>query len=206
MIKLRAVVLFLFLVVLLAGCQSPYYADRGALAGGLGGAGVGALVGNAVGNTGAGAVIGAGVGALSGAAIGGAMDEVEAKNRAMIEASMGRPLPPGVVTFEDVVAMTRAGVDEELIVNHIRANGAARPPQARDLIALQQQGVSRRVIETLQAPPQMAGPAPAPPPVIVHQPYYGPPPPPWGPYCYDPYPPPPPRFGWGVSYHGHHHH
>ena len=79
----------------LAGCQSPYYADRGALTGGLAGAGVGALVGNAVGETAGGAAIGAGIGALTGTAIGGALDDIEARNRAEIAAQMGRPGRPG---------------------------------------------------------------------------------------------------------------
>src|SRR4051812_781940 len=72
------------------GCQSPFYADRGAGIGALGGAGVGALVGNAVGNTAGGALIGAGVGALGGAAVGSAIDEVQARNRAEIAAQLGR--------------------------------------------------------------------------------------------------------------------
>ncbi|MEX2120319.1 MAG: glycine zipper domain-containing protein [Pirellulales bacterium] len=182
------------------GCQSPYYADRGALLGSLTGAGVGAIVGDAVGNTGAGAAIGAGVGALSGAAIGSGLDEVEAKNRAMIEARMGRPVAAGAVTFQDVVAMTHAGVDEDLIINHIGANGVARPPQTGELIALQRDGVSKRVIEAMQAPPISQGPPvivhEAPPPVIVD---YGPPPYYYHPY-YHPYYRPRPRVGWGFSY------
>jgi hypothetical protein len=60
----------LFIVIALVGCRSPYYADRGAAAGGLAGAGVGALVGNAVGSTVAGTAIGAGVGALTGVPLG----------------------------------------------------------------------------------------------------------------------------------------
>ncbi len=185
------------------GCASPYHADRGALAGGLGGAGVGALIGNAVGHTGAGAAIGAGVGTLAGAAVGGALDDIEARNRAQIAAQMGRPVPAGLVTFDDVIAMTRAGVDEDLIVNHVRANGVARPPQAADLIMLQQYGVSKRVIAALQAPPSPPGYAPgaygaaAPPgvPVIIEEHHYGPP---W-PYWY----PPPPHIGVGFSYSRH---
>ncbi len=64
------------------GCHSPYYADQGALAGGLGGAGLRALIGSASGHTGAGAAIGAAAGALTGGAVGGALDNIDAKNRA----------------------------------------------------------------------------------------------------------------------------
>lgn len=199
----QGLVLYIAIAALVGGgCASPYHADRGALAGGLGGAGVGALIGNAVGHTGAGAAIGAGVGTLAGAAVGGALDDIEARNRAQIAAQMGRPVPAGLVTFDDVIAMTRAGVDEDLIVNHIQANGAARPPQASDLIMLQQHGVSKRVIAALQAPP--APPArydpyiaPAPPgtPVIIEEHHYGPPWPYW--------PRPRPHIGIGFSYHRH---
>src|ERR1700674_110804 len=82
-------------VVTAAGCYSPYAADRGALLGGLTGAGVGAVVGNAVGNTAAGALIGGGAGALTGGAIGQGFDAMEARNRAAIEAQLGRQVPPG---------------------------------------------------------------------------------------------------------------
>jgi len=168
------------------------------LYGGLAGAGLGAIVGNAVGSPGAGAAIGAGVGALSGAAVGGSLDEIEARNRAEIEARMGRPIAVGAVTNDDVIAMTMGGVNEELIINHIRAHGMAGPPSASDLIVLQQRGVSVRVIQTMQQPMGQ-------PPVMVAQPqgvmvaapppayYYGPPP---------MYPPPyvaRPGVSWGVS-------
>lgn len=192
-----------------AGCQSPYHSDRGALFGGLLGAGTGAVVGDALGNAGAGTAIGAGVGALTGAAIGQSMDEVEANNRAMIAAQLGREVRAGAVTFDDVIMMTQAGVDEELIVTHIRANGAARVPGTQDLIHLQQQGVSTRVIRTMQEPPQprqaktVVVREPSPPPVVVEEHYYESPF--WGPRYYRPphyrHRRPEPRVGWGISFH-----
>ena len=195
------------LLVLASGCCSPYHADRGALFGGLLGAGTGAIVGHAVGNTGAGAAIGAGVGALSGAAIGHGMDEMEARNRAMIAQQMGREIRAGAVTYEDVMAMTQAGVNDELIVNHIRAHGMVRPPQSTDLIQLQQQGVSTNVIKAMQEPPPpqqtqtVVVREAAPPPVVIHEydPWYGP-----RPYYYRHYyhhGPPRPGFSWGIAVH-----
>lgn len=196
----------------IAGCTSPYYADRGALIGGVGGAGVGAAIGEASGHPLAGALIGAGVGTLTGAAIGSGMDEMEAKNRALIESKMARQIPKGAVTVQDVTAMSQAGVEDSLIITHIKANGVAQRLQATDLIALRQAGVSPAVVQamettsqnppatTTQAAPQggtviveqrVVPPPPYPPP-----PYWGPPPyRRWGP----PPPPPPPAFGWGVS-------
>jgi hypothetical protein len=184
-----------------SGCRSPYHADQGALFGGLTGAGVGALVGNATGHTGAGAAIGAGVGALTGAAVGGALDDIEARNHAEIEARMGRPPGPGAVSIEDVIAMTQAGVSEEVIATHVRNRGVVRPLQTGDLIALQNNHVSARVVRAMQEPPvqQPVVVQGAPPPVVVHE-YYGPP------YGYYPYyhRPCPPRVGFGFTYHHRH--
>jgi hypothetical protein len=191
------------------GCQSPYRADQGALFGGLLGAGTGAIIGDAVGGkAGPGAAIGAGLGAITGAAVGGQLDEIEARNRAMIEQQLGRQIAAGAVRLDDVVAMTQAGVNEELIINHIRAHGVAAPLQTGDLIFLQQQGVSTRVIKAMQEPPRTAS-APvvvregSPPPVVIHEYSYGPPV--WGP----PYYPrryywgyrPRPGVSWGLSFH-----
>ena len=187
---LFAVLVLLVVSMSAAGCRSPYHSDQGALFGGLLGAGTGAIVGNALGAPGAGAAIGAGVGALSGAAIGNGMDEVEAKNRAMIAQQLGRQVSASAVTVNDVVTMTKAGVNEELIINHVRAHGVAAPLQANDLIYLQQQGVSPRVVATMQAPPlQPSQPVmiqqPGPVPVIVEE------------YPYSPY--------WGPCYYPRHH-
>ena len=132
-----------------SGCSTSR-ADQGAAFGGLAGAGVGALVGNAVGHTGAGAAIGAGVGALSGAVVGSSLDDIEAKNQAEIEARLGRPVVAGSVTTGEVIAMTRAGVADGLIVNHIRTNGAAAQLSTDDLILLQENGVSPAVVRALQ--------------------------------------------------------
>jgi len=191
-----------------AGCYSPYHADRGALAGGLLGAGTGAIIGDGMGGkAGPGAAIGAGVGAVTGGLIGQGMDEAEARNRAMIEQQMGRQMA-GAVTTNDVIAMTQAGVADELIVNHVRAHGVAAPLQAGDLIHLQQQGVSARVIGAMQAPPQVVQQPvvvqqPATTPVIVEEYHYGPG---WGPRPY--YGPPrhwrrrpAPGVRWGISVH-----
>ncbi len=202
-------VLGLIWLLLCVGCASPYHSDRGALLGGLIGAGTGAIVGNAVGHTGAGAAIGAGVGALTGAAIGDAMDEMEARNRALIAAQLGREIRPGAATIEDIVMMSKAGVDDELIINHIRANGVTRQPGPHELVTLKQDGVSTAVIRAIQeagsSPPKQTVVVrePTPPPVIIEEYHYGPPP--WWHYPryryhYYRYPPPRGRISWGFSY------
>jgi len=183
--RLFVLTVSLLVIPLLDGCQSPYKSDQGALFGGLLGAGTGAVVGSAVHNPLAGAAIGAGVGALSGAAVGSALDEQDARNRAMIAQQYGRPIPANAVTVPDIINMTRAGVDEELIFNHVRTHGVAAPLQAQDVIVLQQQNVSKRVIAIMQEPPPVVQPQPmvyqqAPPTVVVEEypyvrAYWGPP-------------------------------
>ncbi len=122
--------------------------------------------------------------------MGGSLDEIEARNQAEIASRLGHPVAPGAVSIDDVVAMTRAGVPEEVIVTHVQTHGVIAPLQATDLILLQQQGVSPRVVQSMQNPPQVAAPAAYGQPVVVAQPYpapvpvyYAPPP-----YFYPPYP------------------
>jgi hypothetical protein len=186
------------------GCQSGYYQSQGTGIGALGGAGVGALVGSATGDAGTGALIGAGVGALTGNVVGAGMDDVEARNRAQIAATMGRPVAAGTATPGEVVAMSRAGVDPQLIVNYINTSGVAQPASPQDVIYMTQNGVPPMVIQAMQTPRVAQASAlvvpPSPPgPVVVEQAYYGPPP------CFGPPPycgPPPcgPRVGWGVTF------
>lgn len=185
----------------MAGCASPYHADQGALFGGLAGAGLGAVAGHAMGSTAAGAAIGAGVGALGGAAVGAQMDEADARNRAAIAAQLGRQVSADAVTIDDVVQMSRSGVNEELIITHIRKHGMARPLQTSDLISLQSQGISTRVIAAMQETPTpvrgntVIVQESAPPPVIVEEYHYGHPY--WGPYYHHWHPGP--RVGWGIA-------
>ncbi len=164
-------------VLLSSGCRSPYRADRGALFGGLLGAGAGAIIGDSMGNAGAGAAIGAGVGALSGAVIGSELDQIEAENRAAIAQQWGREVDAGAVTLVNVVEMTRAGVSDELIVNHVNIHGVASTLQSSDLIYLKQEGVSDPVIRAMQTPPKrqtqpVVVRQPAPRPVIVQEHHY----------------------------------
>ena len=142
----------LLIVTASCGCRSPYYQDRGTAVGGLGGAGIGALVGSSSGHAGTGALIGAGVGALAGNMVGGALDDVEARNRAQIAATMGRPVAAGAATPAEVVAMSRAGVNPQLIVNYINTSGVAQSIGPQDVIYLTQQGVPPAVIQAMQTP------------------------------------------------------
>jgi hypothetical protein len=126
--------------------------------------------------------------------VGNSIDQSEARNRALIEQRLGRPAP-GAVSVDDAIAMSRAGVDEHVIIDHVNAVGVARPLATNDIIYLKQNGVSDRVVQTMQHPAyQPVVVQPPPPPVVVEDPYY------YGPGYYRPYPyyyrrPPPPGIG-----------
>lgn len=195
----RLATLAIFITIAAGGCMSPYHTDQGALFGGLGGAGIGAVVGNALGNPAAGAIVGAGAGALTGAAVGAGMDNIEAKNRAMIEARLGRSLPPGSVTTSDVIAMSQGQVEPEVIAEHIRLNGMVAPPTAADLIYLKEQGVHPSVVRAMQTPPARPAAYATPPgPAVIERHYYGDPGPPYW-YYGASYCEPRPAVGWGFS-------
>ena len=146
----------------------------------------------------------------NGATIGDSVDADLARSQAEIESRMGRRLQ-GAVTIPDVIAMTRAGLSDDVITTHVRASGVAQPLGVNDLIALRDQGVSDVVIKTMQQTPQPGLPVATAVPgnvsrqVIVEHHYdpYCPPPPPMifhhhrrPRYCG-----PPPGVSWGFSFH-----
>ena len=139
------------------GCRSPFYADRGAAAGGLAGAGIGAAIGEATDEPLAGAAIGGLVGAATGGLIGNQMDD-------QAEHGFGRAVQPAVYApnaIQDVIAMTSAGISDDVIIAHMQTNGLPGPLEAGDLIALKQQGVSDNVIRAMQQGPAIRSIAPA---------------------------------------------
>ena len=174
------------LVSISTGCRSMGYGDRGTLFGGLVGAGTGAAIGSNSGHPVEGALIGTAIGAITGSAVGDSMDAEVARNRAEVEARMGRQMA-AAVSPEDVVAMSQAGLSDDVIATHIRAHGVTRPPQVNDLITLRNQGVSDNVLKAMQSPPGpqvMQASAQGPTPVIIQERVYAPPPyygPYWGP-------------------------
>ncbi len=181
----------------LPGCQSPYYADRGALVGGATGAGLGAVIGEAAADAPlAGAAIGTAVGVVTGATIGNGLDEVAAQNRAAAQQAAYRAL-----TLQDIVQMSAGRLSDDVIIAHVRSNGLAADLTAADLIGLRQAGVSNEVIRALQAPPAPHFVAPPPifsqPPVIFSARHYGPhfPPP-----CLPIHHGPRKRAHWGISF------
>jgi hypothetical protein len=179
-----------FLLLILGstgGCQTTgnygsygnYNRNQGAVVGGLSGAAIGAAIGDHNGEAGVGALIGAATGALAGGALGSNVDQQQAYERTQLERQIGRQLQ-GATSVNDVVAMTGAGVSEQVILSYINAHGVARLPTVQEIIQMQRSGVSPVVIAALQNPPQQVQQVQptiirqAPAPVIVEEHYWSP--------------------------------
>ena len=153
--------------------QYPPPRSRGlGLLGGLAGAGIGAAIGEDGGDAVPGALIGGAIGALGGAAVGGAMDNEEARRNYYLQAQQNQLQQrqmASVVTTNDVISLSQAGLSDDVIITHIRGRGIATPLSASDCIVLKQQGVSDRVINYMQTLPQPTTTVVRPAPVVVHE-------------------------------------
>lgn len=197
----------LLLVALIhTGCQSPHYADKGAALGGLAGAVTGAAIGDKSGNAATGAIVGTAVGALTGAVVGDSMDAELARRQALIEERTGRRML-GRATISDVITLTASGLSDDVITNHVRANGVAAQLTPGDIIELHENGVSEKVINTMQqvaAEPPRVATVTRERPIIIEERYVTPPPAFW--YRHHPRPvrhyrgPRNPGFSWGFSF------
>lgn len=135
--------------------------QRGATFGGITGAIAGAIIGDNNNEAGAGAAIGGAIGAVAGGILGNANDKDAAsrqryyyQNRQQVAAPVyTAPQPIGAVSYNDVVAMSRSGVGESVILNQIHTRGVQRQPVVSDIISLHQQGVSETVIAAMQQAP-----------------------------------------------------
>jgi hypothetical protein len=155
-----------------AFCQGN--TERGAVIGGLGGALAGAAIGKHNGETATGALIGGAVGLITGSAIGKAQDDAQARQQAYYQMQMQQQASRAVST-QDVVLMTRNGVDPQIIITQIHRNGVTRRIEVSDVISLHQQGVSEAVITAMQNAPLATAAVPPPAytrPVVVQEHYY----------------------------------
>lgn len=160
--------------------------QRGATLGGITGAIAGAIIGDNNDEAGAGAAIGGAIGAVAGGMLGNAKDKDLAYQQQYYQSRpyatqsatptnvYVQPAPTGAVSFTDVIAMSRSGVGESLILNQIAARGVQRRPVVSDIISLHQQGVSETVISAMQQARVGGGETiiAEPPPTIVETPVY----------------------------------
>lgn len=171
-----------------SSARAQHNTQRGATLGGITGAIAGAIIGENNDEAGAGAAIGGAVGAVAGGVLGNARDkEIREQNyrhspRYSIQQPTRTPTPvytqtqpTGAVSYSDVIAMSRSGVGESVILNQIATRGVQRQPIVSDIISLHQQGVSETVIAAMQQAPvgnQLSSPAVVTPPSIVETPVY----------------------------------
>jgi hypothetical protein len=141
---------------LLAGCTTPSgrpdYTANGALIGGASGAAIGALADRRA--PGAGALIGGAAGLIAGGLIGHSMDrQAEERERSMpppvyyAPPPAYYPPPPGPPpSINDIKAMTRSGMGDDVIIGQIINTRAVYNLDANALIDLHNAGVSQKVI------------------------------------------------------------
>lgn len=160
---------------------AQHNSQRGAVVGGLGGAIAGSIIGDHNDEAGAGAVIGGALGAVAGAIMGNATDRDAAAMRYQTPSAYGAApsyqpaYPRGAVSPQDAIEMTRAGLADNVIINHVHQYGVQRPLEVNDIIQLHQQGVREPVISAMQRAQVGSGTgaqASAPAPVIVQPQYH----------------------------------
>ena len=159
-----------------AGCVSPYGQPNNTGSGALIGGATGAIVGSAVArHPGVGALIGGAAGVVAGSLIGNSMDRAQ---QTRLEASapqtwqhveQGQPL-----NVEDVKALARAGVSDDLIISQIHNTRTVYHLGTTDIITLKNAGVSEKVIDFMINTPTSAVSSPTattvagePPPAVV---------------------------------------
>jgi outer membrane lipoprotein SlyB len=166
------------MAVLLTGCQNPDGTQNNTGSGALIGGAMGAVTGAAIGGRRHGAedaALGMAAGAVAGGLVGYAMDrDQEARLKAQapqtyVRVDQGQPL-----TVADVKALARAGVNEGVIINQIRASHTVYHLSAADIVDLRDSGVTDNVLNYMISTPTTAGAvvstvvipqAPPPPPV-----------------------------------------
>ncbi len=132
----------------LTGCMSPQgtpdYTASGALAGGA----TGAIIGSMTRNPGPGAAVGALAGAVAGGLIGHGMDQAqEAQLRAQSPQTMQR-IEQGVpLTVQDVKALVKAGIGDDLIISQIRNSRTVYHLSTAEIIDLKNAGASNEIID-----------------------------------------------------------
>jgi hypothetical protein len=163
------------LLAFLPGCTTPPGPNQ--VGGTAVGAATGALAGAAIGHSGhhtaGGALIGGTIGALAGALVGKEIDEATRTH-----VVQGQPL-----TLEDIKALARANVRDDLIIGQINATRTVYRLTTAQILELKNAGVSDAVIDYMINTPTAFA---APPPARAYNYYYVDP----TPYPYFVYPPP----------------
>ena len=146
------------------------YRNQDAAVGGLAGAVIGGIIGHQNHETPEGALIGGAVGAIAGGLLGNSKDQqISQQRHYAYHAQQFRQQQIGrAVSIADVVNMSRSGLSDSVIVNHIRTNGVIDHVGTHEIISMHNRGVSEHVITAMQQAPR-AGSIPHET-VVVHSP------------------------------------
>lgn len=129
-------------VLVVSGCaQNQTRIGEGAAIGGVLGAAAGEIVGHQNRHDLTGVLVGGALGAAAGAAVGAQV------KKPVSGAQNTQP----AVTLQRVVNWTKEGLSGDEIISRIKAANSSYSLTADDLDYLKKQGVSQRVIETMQA-------------------------------------------------------
>ena len=148
---------------------------EGTVVGGGLGAITGALIGGSEGKSPEGALIGGAVGAIAGNLFGRSKDVADQRQAAAGYAATSQANARAAqlaVTNYDLIEMTRAGLNDSVIIGAIQTRGGRFDLSPAGLIQLKQSGVSDTLIMAAQqaVPPQTGYLAPRP--VVVERPVY----------------------------------
>ena len=174
--KNQAAVSIMFLTLAIAGCVAPNGQVDNTASGALIGGATGAIIGASVArHPGVGAAIGGAAGVIAGGLIGHSLDQAQQARlqnsapQTWQRVEQGQPLG-----LEDINALSRAGVGDEVIITQIRSTRTVYHLVTGDILSLKSAGVSDRVITYMQNTPTTALAQPAvmvvnsePPPVRV---------------------------------------
>jgi len=146
--KTTGLILISAILITICGCQSAQTrATEGAIIGTVLGAGAGYAIGKQSGHGAEGAGIGAAVGALGGGLLGG---QIEKPNQGTASASGQQGYSANQMTIQQIVDLTRQGVNEAVIIDKIRLSSSKFNLTPADIDYLKQQGVSQNVITVMQ--------------------------------------------------------
>ena len=136
-------------VLTLSACETNQTrVAEGAGIGGLTGAAAGGIIGNQMrGHAGEGVLIGGALGAASGAAIGSQINKP--RPAAYSQPAYSSQSTTGL-SMREIVELTRERVSSEEIIAKIRATRSHYALTSDDIAYLKREGVSQRVIETMQ--------------------------------------------------------
>lgn len=149
--------LFVFsFVISCLGCQNTKTrATEGGVIGGVLGAAAGGIIGHQMGRGAEGAAIGAATGAVAGALIGGQIEKPGQAGQPAQAATEGtavqsQAVNPNQMTVQQVIDLTKQGVNENVIIDKIKLTNSKFSLSAEEVSTLKQQGVSQKVIDSMQ--------------------------------------------------------